>query len=188
MHEYELMYILHPRLTADEAAGAIERVGAHIATRGGEVLTAENWGRRRLSYPINHEFEGTYVLTTMRLAPTATATFESDLRISEDVIRHLLIRGIIPYEGPAALDERSRGPRTAASELPEAAEQAVTEATDAPAVEAAAVEPVVAAAAAVEAEAVKPVVAAVPAEDAGGTETGSEAEGADAVDDAGSVA
>lgn len=173
MHEYELMYILHPRLTVDEAAGAIERVGAHVAARGGEVITAENWGRRRLSYPIHHEFEGTYVLTTIRLSPTATAGLEADLRISEDVIRHLLIRGIIPYEGPMTHDDRARGPREAASELPEAAEQVTTAAAAAPVVEA---------------EEVVPVAAAASAEDASGTETGSEAEGSDAVDDAGSVA
>lgn len=131
MHEYELMYILHPRLAADEVKDAIERVSAQIGERGGEVLSAENWGRRRLSYPINHHFEGTYVLSTLQLPPEATTALESALRISEDVIRHLLIRGIIPYEGPPAHDDRARGARAAAGDSPEAVEEIAREAPDA---------------------------------------------------------
>jgi len=128
VHEYELMYILHPRLTADEANDAIARVGTLIAERGGEVLSAENWGRRRLSYPIRHNFEGTYVLSTLRLSPEAARPIEVALRISEDVIRHQLIRGIIPYDGPPAHEDRARGPRTAASDSPEAVEETASDA------------------------------------------------------------
>jgi small subunit ribosomal protein S6 len=119
MHDYELMYILHPRLTVDEANGAIERVNAAIAERSGELIAIDNWGRRRLAYPINHHFEGTYVLTTLRLPPTEAAQLETGLRISEEVIRHLLVRGIIPYEGPPTQDERSRAQRPMASDTSE---------------------------------------------------------------------
>lgn len=180
MHEYELMYILHPRLTADEANDAMARVGILITERGGEVLSAENWGRRRLSYPINHNFEGTYVLAVLQLAPNATGPVESALRISEDVIRHLLIRGIIPYEGPSAHDDRARGPQAMASDSPEAVEETASDAdivgtvSDADAGEAA---------------------AAVPADDGGGDgEAGAETEepraavGAESTEGAGDAA
>jgi small subunit ribosomal protein S6 len=116
VHEYELMYILHPRLTADEVAAAIERVGGRATSAGGEVLSVDNWGKRRLAYPIKHHFEGTYVLTTLRLPAEATTAFEGALRISEDVIRHLLVRGIIPFEGSSMQDERGRAPRPMSAE------------------------------------------------------------------------
>jgi len=124
VHDYELMYILHPRLTSEEALGAIEQVGARVTARGGEVKSVDNWGRRRLAYPIDGHFEGTYVLATLALPPEGTAPLEADLRISEGVIRHLLIRGIIPYQGPRTHDERARSQRPAVSTSPEPAEEA----------------------------------------------------------------
>lgn len=191
MHEYELMYILHPRLTVDEATEAIERVSALITDRGGELITGENWGRRRLAYPIDHAFEGTYVLTTWRLAPTATVSVETALRISEDVIRHLLIRGIIPYDGPPAQDDRARASRSAAGDSPEAAEESANDdgpadgpadvASDADAGEAAPVAVAVAAATDGEAEPAAPV-----ADGAGGSDEVAEAEVSVATGDAGS--
>ncbi|MDA0365423.1 MAG: 30S ribosomal protein S6 [Chloroflexi bacterium] len=189
MHEYELMYILHPRLTVDEATDAIERVSALISDRGGEQITGENWSRRRLAYPIEHNFEGTYVLTTWRLAPTVTASVETALRISEDVIRHLLIRGIIPYDGPPAQDDRARASRSAAGDSPEAAEESANDdgpadvASDADAGEAAPVAVAVAVAAVADGEA-EP--AAPVADGAGGSDEVAEAEVSVATGDAGS--
>jgi len=111
LNEYELMYILHPRLSADEATASIERVNQQIVGQGGEVLSLDNWGRRRLAYPIKHHFEGTYVLTTFRMPAEGTTPFEQQLIIAEDVIRHLLIRGIIPFEGRHTEDRAARGAR-----------------------------------------------------------------------------
>jgi small subunit ribosomal protein S6 len=139
VHEYELMYILHPRLTADEATAAIERVNERVGSSGGSVLSVDNWGRRRLAYPISHHLEGTYVLTTMEFPPEATNDLEASLRISEDVIRHLLIRGIIAYEGPPVQEERGRSSRPTPSEAedtgaaqPAAAQSEGTQAEAAP--------------------------------------------------------
>jgi small subunit ribosomal protein S6 len=99
VNEYELMAVLHPRLTADETEGAIEFLRGQVTSNGGEIIDVDNWGRRRLAYPVDANYEGTYVLTTLRLPPEGTRPLESQLLLSEDVIRHLLIRGIIPYEG-----------------------------------------------------------------------------------------
>ena len=107
MAEYELMVILHPRMTADETAAAVELVGSQIAAHGGEVLATDVWGRRRLAYPIGGSMEGTYVLYTLNLPPSSTAALEAWMGVSEPVIRHLLIRGIIPYTGRAH-DDRDR--------------------------------------------------------------------------------
>ena len=120
MNEYELLYVVSPRLTADEAEGTAERVRGLIEDGGGEVLMADNWGRRRLAYPIGRHFEGTYVLKHLRLPPGAVAGFERALHISEDILRHLLVRGIVPdYGGPP--DEEIAGPRRDARRAPRAA-------------------------------------------------------------------
>ena len=84
---------------ADDVSEVIDWVAGVVGDAGGEVLSVNNWGRRRLAYPIDHEFEGNYVFTTLSLSAESTGAVESALTISEDVIRHLLIRGIIPSDG-----------------------------------------------------------------------------------------
>ena len=98
MNDYELLYIIHPREAADEVPAVIEWVNGLVQQGDGEVLTVDDWGRRRLAYPIQREFEGTYVLTTLRLPPEATGAVESQMVISEEIMRHILIRGIIPFD------------------------------------------------------------------------------------------
>ncbi len=106
MNEYELMAILHPRLTADEMAAAIANIEAQITAQGGEMLSTDVWGRRRLAYPINGSMDGTYVLMTLKMPPTGTGAVEAWLVIAESVLRHLLIRGIIPYQRRDERDDR----------------------------------------------------------------------------------
>lgn len=81
MNEYELLYIVTPRRSADEVPQIVEWVEGLIGEAGGEVLTSNNWGRRRLAYPINGEFEGTYVLTTLRMPPAAAAGLEYSISL-----------------------------------------------------------------------------------------------------------
>jgi small subunit ribosomal protein S6 len=96
LKEYELLYIVSPRVAVDDVPNTIERVSALVTSSGGEVLSVDDWGRRRMAYPIKHYFEGTYVLTTLRMEPATAAPLEASLIISEEVIRHLLTEGIIP--------------------------------------------------------------------------------------------
>ena len=134
MNEYELLYIVSPRVPADDVANAIERVNALVTAQGGEVLSVDNWGRRRLAYPIRQYFEGTYVLITLKMPPTGAVAIEAGLRLSEEVIRHLLIAGIIPRTSGGRpreeRDEREQAPEAASTPAPIAAE---APATDAPA-------------------------------------------------------
>lgn len=117
VNEYELMYVLHPRLTEEEIEAAVERISALVTGPGGEIISVDRWGRRRLAYPIDRNLEGYYVLSTFKAPAEACRPLETQLNLSEDVLRHLLIRGIIPYEEPprdervAPDRERSRPPR-----------------------------------------------------------------------------
>jgi len=99
VNDYEMMTIIHPRLNADESAAAVAAVEEQIVANGGEMLGTDVWGRRRLAYPIDGVSDGTYVLLTFNMPPQNTAALERGLRISESVLRHMLIRGIIPFEG-----------------------------------------------------------------------------------------
>ncbi len=92
LHEYELVVILTPDLPEDGVAGGIEKVHQAITSRGGQIDDVNNWGRRRLAYPIKRHMEGTYFVTQMKLDPGQVVGLENNLRISEEVLRHLVVR------------------------------------------------------------------------------------------------
>ena len=119
MNEYEMLYIVTPRRATDEVPGVIDWVNGLVAQGDGEVLAVDNWGKRRFAYPIAHEFEGTYVYMTVRLSPDSTRALESALVISEDIVRHLLIRGIIPSDDRARATEARQDSAVAVPAAPE---------------------------------------------------------------------
>jgi len=90
MRDYELMYIVRPTVGDDQFPGVSERVDAIIANLGGEVQDKQPWGKRRLAYPIEKHEDGYYVLARIRLDPGRTQELEDQLRISDEVIRHML--------------------------------------------------------------------------------------------------
>lgn len=92
MRDYELVVILSPELAEEELPAAVDRLSQFIADRGGEVKDVNRWGRRKLAYPIKNHSEGNYLVTQVRLDPNRTSDLEAGLRISEEVLRHLLVR------------------------------------------------------------------------------------------------
>jgi small subunit ribosomal protein S6 len=92
LRDYELVFILSPDIPEEEMPAAIERVTQAVTSRGGEVKEIDRWGRKKLAYPIAGHIEGDYVLTQVRLDPARTAELEAGFHISEEVIRHLLVR------------------------------------------------------------------------------------------------
>jgi small subunit ribosomal protein S6 len=92
LHEYELLVVMNPDIPEEDMSSAIERVTGAISSRGGEVESVDPWGRRRLAYPIKRHIEGHYVLANLRLDPARTHELESSYMISEDILRHMLIR------------------------------------------------------------------------------------------------
>ncbi|HEX5478984.1 MAG TPA: 30S ribosomal protein S6 [Dehalococcoidia bacterium] len=92
MHEYELVVVINPGIAEEDVPAAIERVTTAITGRGGEVVEVTPWGRRKLAYPIERHTEGNYVLTQIRLDPDRTHELEGGFAISDDILRHLLIR------------------------------------------------------------------------------------------------
>ena len=93
MRRYELIVIINPQVADDEVPDAIDRlVRRPVEGQGGELGDVNQWGRRKLAYPISKHVEGNYVLTELRLDPQQTKELERGLHISEEVIRHLLVR------------------------------------------------------------------------------------------------
>ena len=90
--DYELVFILSPEL-ADEALEAkLEEINQFITSRDGVVTEVDRWGKRKLAYPVAHFLEGTYILARFQLSPAKCKELEASLKISEEVLRHLLIK------------------------------------------------------------------------------------------------
>jgi small subunit ribosomal protein S6 len=92
VNEYELMYIVHPEADSDAVAGVNEQVTTWIGAQGGEVLQTNVWGRRKLAYAIEKQSEGTYVVMNLRLAGTALAELERNIRLHEQILRYMFVR------------------------------------------------------------------------------------------------
>ena len=92
MRDYELVYIIRPNAAEDAVSTLNERVQAWIGAEGGDVQKVNPWGRRRLAYPIGDFREGVYVQVNFRAGPRSLGPLERNLKLSEDVIRHLLVR------------------------------------------------------------------------------------------------
>ncbi len=92
MREYELTLILRPTLSDESARGTTEKVEGWITSSGGEILSVTPVGRKRLAYPIDHQREGTYTVMQFRTRPDAVADIERNLKLSEDVLRYMVVR------------------------------------------------------------------------------------------------
>lgn len=92
MRDYELVMIISPEVEEEEMLATLGKVNDFITSKGGAVNEVEHWGRRKLAYPINRFQEGNYVLDRFKLNQALTAELEANLRISEKVLRHLLVR------------------------------------------------------------------------------------------------
>jgi small subunit ribosomal protein S6 len=90
--DYEMVYIVNPEVDDEALESRIESISQFISGRNGVVDEVERWGKKKLAYPIKHFLEGNYVLTRFKVSPAQCKELEANLKISEEVIRHLLIK------------------------------------------------------------------------------------------------
>jgi small subunit ribosomal protein S6 len=87
-----MVLIISPEIAEDDVPGTIDRVNEFITSNGGEINEVERWGKRKLAYPINNFKEGNYVISHFKMEPGMTTELEATLKISEDILRHMLVR------------------------------------------------------------------------------------------------
>ena len=92
LHNYELVLIISPEIMDEALATKMDDVSRLISEKGGVISNVEQWGKRRLSYPIERFTEGNYVVAQFALKSGLSKELEAKLRISEEILRHLLIR------------------------------------------------------------------------------------------------
>ena len=92
MRDYEVLYIVRADLDDDKVQDAVKRVNTLIERSGGTPERTNLWGKRKLAYEVKHQKEGAYILQDFKLDPERIAELESGLKITEEVMRHLIVR------------------------------------------------------------------------------------------------
>ena len=92
MKAYELLYIIRPDLDEEATTALVDRLGGLVTSNGGDNLTVEKWGKRRLAYEIEDYKEGQYILMNFEGEGRTSQEIERVMKISEDVIRFLTVR------------------------------------------------------------------------------------------------
>ncbi len=90
--EYETIYILRSSVNPDEADRIATRVKEVIEGRQGKLLRVDNWGRRRLAYPIGKASRAVFVYVRYAGYGDVVAELERNLRLIDDVVRHLTVQ------------------------------------------------------------------------------------------------
>jgi len=92
MNKYETVFILTPVLSEAQMKEAVEKFKNILTQSGAEIVNEENWGLRKLAYPIQKKSTGFYVLLEFEAEPTVINTLETNYRRDERVIRFLTFR------------------------------------------------------------------------------------------------
>jgi len=90
--DYELGFILNPEVSEEQTRAILGRVEQVVANHSGQIVRVNQWGRRRLGYPIEHHRDGFYVFIDMILTPESVIELDRTLKVSEEVLRHLIKR------------------------------------------------------------------------------------------------
>ena len=91
MNQYEIAVLFDPGLEIDldKATGKIEKI---ITSGGGKITNTDNWGKRKLAYPIKKQDFAIYVFYTAELPGESVAKINDTLNITDEVMRFLIVR------------------------------------------------------------------------------------------------
>ncbi len=120
MKEYELTVLIHPDLEVDLDA-PLNKVRDIIKSAGGEIVSEDNWGKKKLAYRIKKEDFAVYVYMDVKLPADAPLKISNTLNITDEVLRYLLVT--VDEKGRALLaedkkraSERTEGEETTSEE------------------------------------------------------------------------
>jgi small subunit ribosomal protein S6 len=92
LRDYEVLYIVRADLDDDKVQDVVKRVNTLIERSGGALERTNLWGKRKLAYEVKHQKEGSYILQDFQIGPERIPELEAALKITEEVLRHLIVR------------------------------------------------------------------------------------------------
>ncbi len=91
MNHYETVFILNPVLSEDQIKETVKKYEDFLVSRGAEMISKENWGLKKLAYPIQNKKSGFYHLFEYTAEGTAVHELEVDFKRDERFMRYLTV-------------------------------------------------------------------------------------------------
>ncbi|MGB1268531.1 MAG: 30S ribosomal protein S6 [Flavobacteriaceae bacterium] len=92
MNQYETVFILNPVLSETQIKETVKKYEDFLISKGAKMVSKENWGLKKLAYPIQHKKSGFYHLFEFQVAGEAIDGYELEFRRDERVMRYLTVR------------------------------------------------------------------------------------------------
>ncbi len=92
MNQYETVFILTPVLSDVQMKEAVEKFKGILTAEGAEIINEENWGLKKLAYPIEKKSTGFYQLIEFKAEPTLIQKLEINFRRDERVLRYITVK------------------------------------------------------------------------------------------------
>ncbi len=133
-HEYETVVIFRPDLDDAVTKEHVERLESFITENSGTMLLKDEWGKRKLAYPIANHLKGHYVLYNFLGPASSVAEIERRIRINDNIIRFMTVKlddnVDIPARVATAAEERAKREEEAAAKAAAEAEKASSDDDD----------------------------------------------------------
>ncbi len=133
MNKYELVYVIDAALEDEARKAVIDRFNGMIEQNGGKVTKVEEWGKRRLAYPINYKTEGYYLLVNFESEASLPREIERNMQIADQILRYLIVKVEEKRSNVKPRPVRTAPVTEEAAEAEEAPAPAEAEAPEAPA-------------------------------------------------------
>ena len=92
MNHYETVFILNPVLSDVQVKETVQKFEDYLASKGAEMIWKEDWGLKKLAYPIQKKKSGFYHLFEFKLSGENLAAFELEFRRDDSIMRYLTVR------------------------------------------------------------------------------------------------
>lgn len=126
MNQYEIAVLYHPDLEID-LEKATTRVEKIFTDNGGKITNTDNWGKRKLAYPIKKNEHAIYVFYTVELPAESVKKIESVLNITDEVVRFLITRPDLKAIAKAEAAKAEKAKRAEMRKSDDTAEEATQE-------------------------------------------------------------
>ena len=92
MNHYESVFILNPVLSDDQVKETVTKIESFLTKNGAEIISAENWGLKKLAYPIQNKQSGFYNLIDFNAPSKIINILEIELKRDERIMRYLNVK------------------------------------------------------------------------------------------------
>ena len=92
MNHYVAVFFLNPVLSEDQVKEAVKKIEVYLTKNGSEIIASENWGLKKLAYPIQNKQSGFYNLIDFKAPPSLINSFEIELKRDEKIMRYLNVK------------------------------------------------------------------------------------------------